>query len=63
MPWNVPQKYFDMYPLSNISLADYNTPPKNYGDAQQVSKGQGKQPDINSRETIDLMGTSLCACV
>ncbi|EGD78111.1 iduronate-2-sulphatase [Salpingoeca rosetta] len=37
MPWNVPAKYYDMYPPSNITLADHNQPPKNYGDAQKWS--------------------------
>eukprot|EP00056_Hartaetosiga_gracilis_P003909 m.69503 g.69503 ORF g.69503 m.69503 type:complete len:452 (+) comp11631_c0_seq8:61-1416(+) len=37
LPWDVPQKYFDMYNVTNITLADHNTPPKNYGDAKQWS--------------------------
>eukprot|EP00045_Choanoeca_perplexa_P005119 m.43612 g.43612 ORF g.43612 m.43612 type:complete len:528 (+) comp12941_c0_seq1:66-1649(+) len=37
LPWNVLQKYYDLYPPSQIHLADHNQPPVNYGPAQQWS--------------------------
>eukprot|EP00051_Salpingoeca_urceolata_P025941 m.472457 g.472457 ORF g.472457 m.472457 type:complete len:542 (-) comp20384_c0_seq12:452-2077(-) len=37
LPWSVPQKYFDMYPLDTIELADHNQAPKDYGAARQWS--------------------------
>lgn len=29
LPWDVPKKYFDLYP-QDVGLADHNTPPKDY---------------------------------
>lgn len=34
-PWDVPEKYFAMYP--NVSLADHNQPPLNYEAARNYS--------------------------
>ena len=27
IPWSVPQQYYDLYPLDQISLAEHRTPP------------------------------------
>ena len=37
LPWNVPQKYFDLYPPGSIKLADHNKPPLHYGAARNWS--------------------------